>query len=164
MDHHPCFSGIFPTDMIHDSLANAARFAVLGESFASAFRWIAAFDAAQTDGRLVIAGDELFATLMSYETKVPLDRTQEAHRRYADVQVMLHGEERIHFTPAAVLGPGCGYHAEKDYELFESPAEPSRLRLRPGEFVIFFPGEGHKPSVAVAEPARVRKLVVKVEI
>ena len=145
-------------------MVNAARYAVLGERFAAAFRWIAALDGTQTDGRLPIDGEELFATLMSYDNKAPVNRTQESHRRYADLQVMLHGEERIQFTPAETLGAGNGYHAEKDYELFESPAEHSTLRLRPGEFVIFFPGEGHKPSLAFDEPAHVRKVVVKVAI
>jgi YhcH/YjgK/YiaL family protein len=150
--------------MIHDTLANAARYAALDERFAAAFRWLAALDETQADGRLTIAGEELFAVLMSYDTKAPVDRTQEAHRRYADLQVMLHGEERIQFTPAETLGAGNGYHAEKDYELFDSPAEHSTLRLRAGEFAIFFPGEGHKPSLVFNEPAHVRKVVVKVRI
>jgi len=148
--------------MIHDSLANAPRYAGLGGRWAEAFRWIASLDGASSDGRVSIAGDELFATVMSYETKVPADLTQEAHRRYADLQVMLHGEEQIRFTPAGALGAGSGYHGEKDYELFAAPGEHSSLRLRPGEFIIFFPGEGHKPSLAVQAPVLVRKVVVKV--
>ncbi|EDV0473395.1 YhcH/YjgK/YiaL family protein, partial [Salmonella enterica subsp. enterica] len=33
--------------------------------------------------------------------------------------------------------------------------------LNEGDFVVFYPGEVHKPLCAVGEPARVRKAVVK---
>ncbi|TGD49773.1 YhcH/YjgK/YiaL family protein, partial [Salmonella enterica subsp. enterica serovar Poona] len=33
--------------------------------------------------------------------------------------------------------------------------------LHEGDFVVFYPGEVHKPLCAVGEPARVRKAVVK---
>jgi biofilm protein TabA len=33
--------------------------------------------------------------------------------------------------------------------------------LRAGDFVVFYPGEVHKPLCAVGSPAKVRKAVVK---
>ena len=35
------------------------------------------------------------------------------------------------------------------------------LHLNEGDFVVFYPGEVHKPLCAVGEPAKVRKAVVK---
>lgn len=150
--------------MIHDTLKNAGRYAGLGEKFVAAFAWAERLERQPADGRREIAGEELFATVMSYQTKRPENRTQEAHRIYADVQVMLQGEELIHLTPATAVGKGDGYQDEKDFELFSMPAEHSMVRLREGEFAVFFPGEGHKPGLAIAAPQPVRKVVIKVRV
>ncbi|MEJ1973042.1 MAG: YhcH/YjgK/YiaL family protein [Lacunisphaera sp.] len=65
---------------------------------------------------------------MSYETKLPGGLTHETHRDYADVQCLLTGAERMLYTPAERLGPGNGYVAERDYELFDTPDGARRAR------------------------------------
>lgn len=150
--------------MILDHLENAPRYAALGPGFAHAFRFLQNLDRSTPDGRCEIDGDAVYATLMSYETKVPADATHEVHRRYADVQFLLSGQETMQFTPADRLGAGDGYNAEKDYELCVAPVLPATLALNPGQFVIFFPGEGHKPNLALGAPAPARKVVVKVRL
>jgi YhcH/YjgK/YiaL family protein len=150
--------------MILDQLDQAARYAGLGAGFASAFRFLQTLDGSRPDGRCEIDGDAVYATLMSYESKVPAGPTHEVHRKYADVQFLLSGQETMHFTPAGRLGPGNGYQEEKDYELCDAPVRPSTLTLQAGQFAIFFPGEGHQPGLALGTPAPVRKVVVKVKI
>ena len=150
--------------MICDRLANAGRYAGLGDAFVQALQWLAAFDAARPDGRCAIDGEKIHATVMSYETKPAGAPTHEAHRRYADVQLLLSGKEQMLFTPPERLGPGGGYQVEKDFELFDQPVEPSTLLVGVGDFVIFFPGEGHKPGLAIDGPRTVRKIVVKVSV
>lgn len=148
--------------MILDHLDNVPRYAALGPGFAQAFRFLQTLDRSRPDGRCEIDGDAVYATLMSYETKIPADPTHEVHRRYADVQFLLSGQEAMCFTPAERLGEGNGYNAEKDYELCAAPVMPATFAVQPGQFVIFFPGEGHKPSLALGAPAPARKVVVKV--
>jgi len=151
--------------MIHDTLANAVRYARLGERFDVAFAWATSLtEGEQADGRCEIAGEDLYATVMSYQTRQQADRRQETHRRYADIQIMLEGEERILLAPAGEVGEGSGYQAEKDCEMFDLPPQHSTLRLRTREFAIFFPGEAHQPGVALGEPAWVRKVVIKVRM
>jgi len=36
--------------------------------------------------------------------------------------------------------------------------------MQTGDFVVFYPGEVHKPLCAVGEPAHVRKAVVKMNV
>ncbi len=150
--------------MICDRLANAGRYVGLGSAFVQALHWLAAFDSSRPDGRCAIEGEKLHATVMSYETKPAAALTHEVHRRYADVQLLLSGQERMLFTPPERLGPGSGHQVEKDFELFDSPIGSSTLLVGAGDFVIFFPGEGHKPGLAVGEPQVVRKIVVKVRM
>jgi biofilm protein TabA len=148
--------------MIVDHLENSARYEELGAGFARAFQFLKTFDRSRPDGRCEIDGAAVYATLMSYETKVPVNPTHEVHRIYADVQFLLSGQETMNFTPADRLGLGNGYNAEKDFELCDAPQLPATLTVQAGQFVIFFPGEGHKPNLARGAPSPVRKIVVKV--
>ncbi len=150
--------------MILDHLENASRYEALGPGFARAFQFLKTLDQTRPDGRCEIDGDAVYATLMSLETKVPADTTHEVHRLYADVQFLISGEEKMYFTPADRLGASNGYHAEKDYELCDNPRVPATLTVQPGQFAIFFPGEGHKPNLALGAPLSVRKVVVKVRL
>lgn len=54
------------------------------------------------------------------------------------------------------------YHADSDYCLGEG--EGDWLRLDAQYFMILFPQDGHMPSVAIAEPQKVRKVVVKIPV
>jgi biofilm protein TabA len=150
--------------MILDHLDHAGRYTALGPGFVRAFQFLKTFDRSRPDGRCDIDGDAVYATLMSLETKVPANVTHEVHRQYADVQFLIAGRETMYFTPAERLGPGNGYNAEKDYELCDRPMDPATLTVQPGQFAIFFPGEGHKPNLALGEPGPARKVVVKVRI
>ncbi len=150
--------------MIVDQLENCARYEALGYGFAQAFRFLKTLDESRSDGRCEIDGEAVYATLMSYETKVPVNATHEVHRIYADVQFLLSGQETMNFTPAERLGLGQGYNSEKDFELCETPHLPATLTVRAGQFVIFFSGEGHRPGLVLGTPSPVRKIVVKVRL
>lgn len=150
--------------MILDLLGRAGLYESLHPNLPLAFDFLRAARADLAPGRHGIAGDALYANVMDYETKPATDATHEAHRRYADVQFMLSGEEVIRYTPLERLGAGTGYVPEKDYELFPAPVDPFDLVLRPGQFAIFLPGEGHQPGVAWRRPGPVRKIVVKMAL
>lgn len=148
--------------MILDELAASGRYAALHPGIARAFAFLRTATMNIPDGRHEIDGERVYANVMSYTSKAPPGQTHEAHRRYADVQYLLHGEELIRFTPEHRLGAGEGYHLEKDYELFPQPDGPTTFHVRAGQFAIFFPLEGHQPGLAAAAPVPVRKIVVKV--
>jgi YhcH/YjgK/YiaL family protein len=150
--------------MILDQLDNFARYECLGPRFVRAFHFLKTLDLARPDGRCEIEGDAVYATLMSYGTKIPVDATHEVHRVYADVQFLIAGQETMYFTPANRLGPGGGYNGEKDFELCAKPLAPTTLLVHAGQFAVFFPGEGHKPGLASLASEPVRKAVVKIRI
>jgi biofilm protein TabA len=103
-----------------------------------------------------------YALVQEYETLVPGALKWEAHRVYADVQVMLEGRERIGW---AVNLDGAGpYDEAKDVILAPGATGASELELAPGLFSLFLPGEPHRPKACAGTPARVRKLVVKLPV
>lgn len=94
----------------------------------------------------------------------PLEQARfEAHRTYADVQVILRGEDRCGWSPLPGLAPQGEYDAAKDVIFYDVPATPlDFFTLRPGLFAVFFPGDAHAPQIG--GPGTVLKAVAKVRV
>ena len=57
------------------------------------------------------------------------------------------------------------YDAEKDFSLYGDFAGASVLQLRSGEAAVYFPVDGHMPSLSTAAGSQlVRKTVIKVPV
>ncbi len=149
--------------MILDELKNAKLYAAASPGLAKAFKFLAAADLnALPNGRHEIEGDSLYASVMTYDTK-PLDKAVwEAHRRYMDVQYIITGQERMGYAPLGALTPRGDYNSEKDCILLDGAG--SHFTVTQGMFAVFGPLDAHMPGVALAAPAPVKKIVVKVKV
>ena len=132
--------------MILDSISHYGRYRGLSPRFARAFEYLKQLDPATADGRYEIEDELIYATVMSYETKVPANLTHEAHLHFADIQVLLEGEEVMYYTAGDRLGAGLGYVKDKDYEHFPQPVGPLKLVVRAGTFALFFPAKVTAPT------------------
>ena len=131
--------------------------------FCQAMEFLRQFTPDRENGKYVLLEDRVYANVQSY---VPRDLAQgvvEYHREFVDLQTVLAGEEDIYYVPTAGLAETKAYDAAGDYGLFAFDAkEAVRCRLTPGNFVIFFPEEGHMPCIAATgKPAEVKKVVLK---
>jgi biofilm protein TabA len=114
-------------------------------------------------GRHAIDGDRHYLVLNEYDTRPAAEGLPETHRQLCDVQVVLRGEERIGWAPlSAAWAPRGAYDPAADLQLHEPREGLSWLRAAPGQFLLLLPTDVHQPGVALAAPARVRKLVGKV--
>jgi YhcH/YjgK/YiaL family protein len=130
-----------------------------------AFEFLARTDlAALPPGRTDIDGNDVFLTVSEAETRPPEQVRFEAHRRYVDIQLVVRGQESIGYAPVASLTTLEPYDSAKDIEFFAVPQESASLALRAGEFVVFAPGDGHRPSLHLDGPHVSRKVVVKVSV
>ena len=57
--------------------------------------------------------------------------------------------------------PDTDWLADKDIAFLPEGEQEKTIVLNEGDFVVFYPGEVHKPLCAVGKPATVRKVVVK---
>ncbi len=112
-------------------------------------------------GKYIIDGDNVYYMIQEYETKNIEDGKFEAHRKYIDIQLVLRGREFIGYAPEASLNPVSDYDAVKDKIILEGKEELHRLDE--GMFGIYFPNDGHKPSIN-DEKAMVKKVVLKVKV
>lgn len=102
---------------------------------------------------------------MSYTSKIRETARFEAHRRYADIQAVLDGQERICIHPTDQLALETAYDEERDLLFLTTPDEPTTdLVMRPGSFAFLLPQDAHMPMVALKAPSSVKKVVVKIAL
>ena len=111
-------------------------------------------------GRTEVDGENVFINVMEADLKPGEGANPEYHRRYADLQIDITG------------GEGWGYATAPGEEVgtftgdigFQNSPDAVTGSLGEGRFVLFFPGELHKPGVARPECTKVRKAVVKIRM
>ncbi|MFO7692083.1 MAG: YhcH/YjgK/YiaL family protein [Vicinamibacterales bacterium] len=129
------------------------------------FEYLARTDlAALPLGRTEIEGDEVYVLLSEAETRPPEQVQFETHRRYIDIQMVVRGQESIGVAPLAGLVTTEPYDAARDIEFFAVPPQSQTLALGAGDFAVFAPGDGHRPSLNLDGPHVSRKAVVKVSV
>ena len=151
--------------MIYDSLKNAERYASISGNFAKAFAFLKETDLASlAAGRHEIDGDRVYASVQEPTYKPWQEGKWEAHRRYADIQAVLTGEEVMGFAMLDTLAEEMPYDEKKDCLILQGEGG-QRVRVRAGEMAVFFPQDAHKPNVSPTDGHESgRKIVVKVRL
>lgn len=108
--------------------------------------------------------ENLFLIEEAYFTKKPSEVRWEAHREWADVQVILAGEERMDVAKLDNLKLVEDLSPHRDMLYFEAYDKGSALRMEAGDVAIYLPVDGHRPGLQIGSPSLVRKLVVKVRL
>ena len=150
------------THMIFDQLSNAHLYAALGRPIETALEYLKRTDlAGLSPGRHEIEGVGIYASVSEYTTKLPDAGRWEAHRRYIDLQYVVHGTERIGHAPVDMLRAEP-YDEEKDVMWLSGDGQ--FVTLVPGDFMLLFPTDAHMPGMAVDAPVAVKKVVVKIAV
>ncbi|WP_298715553.1 YhcH/YjgK/YiaL family protein [Chitinophaga sp.] len=148
--------------MIIDTLANADKYAGLGERFQAAFKWLRESGLAGLEkGKHSIEGDRIFAIVNEYDT-IPAEGEQmESHRKHIDVQYIVSGEELVGHDMLRGQQVSRPYDDNDDFMLWAD--RPSfYTRLTPGDFAIFWPTDLHMPNLISGKSVKVRKIVIKI--
>ena len=152
--------------MILDTLAHGDDYAALHPLFPVAFNYLRQFDPNTVDGKYELDGSRLYAVVQRYETAADETRAWEAHRVYADIQLMISGCERMIWAPLEGLGSGTPYNEAKDVQKFDDAPVKNAIPLvvPAGSFCVFLPQDGHKPGCLMKRPEPVLKVVMKVRL
>jgi len=149
--------------VILDVLSSSARYEGLGPRFARAFQWLRSVDPSTLpDGKTAIDGDDVFVLAQRRMTK-KLDLVKwEAHRKFADIQYIVEGQEAMFWEALSRTEPG-EYLEEKDFLALETESWVD-LEVPAGQFAVFFPEDAHRPGILIPGADPVFKLVVKVRL
>ncbi|MBI5178274.1 MAG: YhcH/YjgK/YiaL family protein [Nitrospinae bacterium] len=149
--------------MILDSLENGSRYFPARSAMRAGLDFINKARAENPpDGRYDLDGENLYAIIQSYATAPVAEKLPESHRKYADIQSLLSGEEAIGWHPVEKLEVDTPYSEEKDIMFYRNAHGETLLLLVPGLFAVFYPHDAHKPGCSIDAPRDVRKIVVKV--
>jgi len=133
--------------------------------FRDSLAWIAANAATAPEGIQELGQPGRCVNVHGYTTQPEEKCVWENHARTIDLQYLIAGAEAIRVLPVEKLDAPTKVEEERDMQKFAAPAEIGHLvALRPGDLVIFLPGEAHCPKIALGEPVALRKLVVKIPV
>ena len=113
-------------------------------------------------GRNDVDGDNVFINRFDYTTMPEESASWEGHKYYADIHVVLEGEERIGVTDAASLTAG-DYDAAGDFIPYEGPVD-AWVTMRPGDILVVFPEDVHMVKVQLKDACPVKTAVFKVKV
>ena len=147
--------------MILDQLNNSERYVSLHPGFKAAFEWLRNRAHAKLSvGRHDIAGDALYASVMSEKGRGSTAAKFETHRRYIDIQYVIEGSDVMGWTHAGSGLGSLGYDPAKDLEFYGARPE-LWIPVPAGTFTIFFPEDAHAP---LAGTESMVKVVMKVAV
>ena len=153
--------------MIIDSLAMFDRYTELNKFFSVVADFLRRTDLSTLPiGKTTIQGDDVFINIQAAAPKARSEAQFETHRRMIDVQIPISDAEEHGWTPAEQL-PEATYDEPTDMTLhgFAESADGSLAHayftLRPGQFAIYFPTDGHAPAIT---PTGLRKAIIKVRV
>lgn len=163
--------------MIYDSIENATLYKGISKNLDTAIDYVTSNDFHGMEAQTIeVDGREVYAMIQPYKTEGTEGREYEAHRNYIDLQFVVSGYETMICRAVEGLEVTMPYDPKKDAALYAlSPAagagEPNlpygggtEVRLKPGDFALFFPHDAHVPKIMSEKPADVLKVVVKVKV
>lgn len=152
--------------MILDQAANLNLYKNLGigDRYAKAIAWLQENDLASLPvATYEIDGRDVYAMVQEYETEPWEKRSFETHDKYTDIQYVVKGREVLGYARRGDLKEKDPYNEKSDITFYEEPEASVACACVEGDFMIFFPTDGHKPKAANGECSPVKKIVLKIK-
>ena len=147
--------------MICDTLEHLTRYRGLHPNLDTAIGYLLTHDVNTLPlGRTEVDGEKVFINVMDAALQPQAGSHLEYHKKYADLQLDLTGGEAWGFasTPGTEVKPFAGDIG------FVDNTDAVTGALGEGRFVLFFPQELHRPSIARPGCTQLRKAVVKIDM
>lgn len=141
---------------------DAGQYIGLGRNLDAALRRLLEGLEGLEPGHYEMDGDNVYLNCIDYETIPEEESFYEAHEYYGDIHIMLKGEEKVSISHPDTLTE-FDRKPENDFIAYRGEAE-STFVLRPGSFLVVFPGDAHKIKMQVNGAEPVRKAVFKFKL
>jgi YhcH/YjgK/YiaL family protein len=113
-------------------------------------------------GRHTIDGDNVYAIVSEAPSK-DYDKTAfESHKNYIDLQYVITGEENMGRTPVESLTVDKAFNDKADIAYYKGDGKI--YTVPQNSFLLFFPGEAHRPNITPGGNKVVKKVVIKIRV
>lgn len=148
--------------MIIDTLDNLEKYVSLNPLFREVIDFMKTNKWEEIeDGKHLLKGDTVFVNVQTLKGKLPTEAAMEYHRKMIDVQVPISSPETYGYIPMVEL-PADVYNEENDMGKISGVASQTFVTVKPGQFVIFMPQDGHAPGIS--DQPQFRKAIFKVKV
>ena len=150
--------------MIYDKIENLSVYFDENSRFAQVEPTLKKFlDAPFDSGKIEIDGDNMWCNVAKYNIEDGSPIKYEAHKEYADVQIMIDGEENIGWASFGECNITEDFKEGSDIAFMDAP-NGQLFALRKGYFMVFFPEDAHAPCRKSENADFAHKLVFKVKL
>jgi YhcH/YjgK/YiaL family protein len=147
--------------MIIDTIENLDKYVALNPLFADVVAFLKANDLQTMEpGKYPIQGDDLYVNLQVVRQRTKETAFLETHIEMTDIQLPLSAAETFGYSPLCDL-PVMAYDADNDITKYGDTKPQTYVTVKPGQFVIFFPQDGHMPCIT--EVPEIKKAIFKVK-
>ena len=147
--------------MIIDTIDNLGKYVALNPLFADVVDFLKCHDLNTMEaGKYPIKEKDLFLNLQMAKGRSQEAAVLETHVEMIDIQIPLSGDETFGYTPVSDL-PSFDYNAEKDITKYGETKAQTYVTVKPGQFAIFFPQDGHAPCIT--NVPEIKKAIFKIK-
>lgn len=148
--------------MIYDVLKNLRLYANLSGGLRAVCAFVENNEiTALADGRYELENG-VYAMVGTHDMRTA--GKYEAHRRYADLQLILQGSEIIEYAYLSDMTNAGAYDESGDSILFDcDPQSKICLKMLPLRFALLFPEDAHKPLMHLNDQQS-RKIIFKIPV
>ena len=149
--------------MISDKITMLRSYVSFNEKFAIVADFLEKNDLEKLpEGRIDLEGG-VFLNISEYEPYAMGDKW-EAHKRYADLQIVVLGDECMDGAALCDCVGAGGYFEEDDYMFYDKcEGSITTVKAKAGTFAYFAPTDPHRPGIRCTSP-RVKKAVFKIPV
>lgn len=145
--------------MIHTNLSNNGFYKNIDGKIALCLEKSKTLDANTPCGKYIL-NDDVYVNVIEYTPKSVEEAVAETHNLYADIQLILSGEEYIGYAKTSLLSPKSQYDKANDIQFWQG--DIALLTMQQGDWALFMPGEAHAPSLDKCG-GKVKKAIFKIK-
>ena len=147
--------------MIIDTIENLGKYVALNPLFADVIEFLKNNDLrTMEEGKYPIKDKNLFLSVQVAKQRTKESAFIETHIEMVDIQIPISCAETYGYSPLCDL-PEFEYDAELDMTKYGDTKPQTYVTIKPGQFVIFFPQDGHAPCII--DEQEIKKVIFKVK-
>lgn len=147
--------------MIIDTIENLGKYVALNPLFADVIEFLKKNDLrTMEEGKYPIKDKNLFLSVQVAKQRTKESAFIETHIEMVDIQIPISCAETYGYSPLCNL-PEFEYDAEMDMTKYGDTKPQTYVTIKPGQFVIFFPEDGHAPCII--DEQEIKKVIFKVK-